>query len=279
VLDHSHLVLVSNTADLLKAKGKSEASADSQVAVARQQVVLMGNPVFYKDLAEEEYNRYSRRAISQLPGTYDEVRALEKLIRQVPGMAFETYLLNEATEDRVKMLVNPRVFHVASHGFFWPDETNGAQERSTFSERVSNNPLLKSGILLKGAGDLMADNSLYAFNKAPGVLTAYEVMGLNLDETELVVLSACETGRGENKVGEGVYGLQRAFLVAGAKAVVMSLFKVSDEATRMLMERFYHNWLVNQMDKRAAFAQAKKELRNEYPDPIFWGAFIMVGVE
>jgi CHAT domain-containing protein len=59
----------------------------------------------------------------------------------------------------------------------------------------------------------------------------------------------------------------------------MSLFKVSDEATRMLMERFYHNWLVNQMDKRAAFAQAKKELRNEYPDPIFWGAFIMVGVE
>jgi len=102
-------------------------------------------------------------------------------------------------------------------------------------------------------------------------------MSLNLDNTELVVLSACETGRGENKVGEGVYGLQRSFLVAGAESIIMSLFKVSDEATQELMFNFYKNWLLEKMDKRKAFREAKRELMNKFGDPIFWGAFVMIG--
>jgi CHAT domain-containing protein len=97
-----------------------------------------------------------------------------------------------------------------------------------------------------------------------------------LDQTELVVLSACETGLGELEAGEGVYGLQRSFLVAGAQAVIMSLFKVSDEVTQQLMVRFYQKWLETG-DKRQAFIDAKKEIRNEYPDPIYWGPFVMIG--
>jgi len=91
-------------------------------------------------------------------------------------------------------------------------------------------------------------------------------------------LSACETGLGDVDVGEGVYGLQRSFLVAGAKVLIMSMFKVDDEATNELMLKFYQKWL-NSGKIRTSFVEAKKELRTEYPDPIYWGAFMVIGLE
>ena len=103
-------------------------------------------------------------------------------------------------------------------------------------------------------------------------------MSMNLDKTDLVVLSACETGLGDLTVGEGVYGLQRAFMVAGAQTLIMSMFKVNDAATQKLMISFYTKWLASGK-KRESFIQAKKELRNEYKEPIYWGAFIMIGLE
>ena len=139
------------------------------------------------------------------------------------------------------------------------------------------NPLLRTGLLLTGAGDLLTKTE-YNYNEEDGILTAYEAMNMNLDQTDLVVLSACETGLGETKVGEGVYGLQRAFMVAGAKTLIMSMFKVDDTATQKLMVNFYQKWLATG-NKRKSFVEAKKELRNEYSDPIYWGAFIMIGLE
>ena len=104
-------------------------------------------------------------------------------------------------------------------------------------------------------------------------------MNLNLEGTELIILSACETGLGEVKAGEGVYGLQRAFQVAGADALIMSLWKVDDTATQMLMTNFYANW-TKSGDKLKAFKLAQSQLRAnpKYKDPYYWGAFVMLGM-
>jgi CHAT domain-containing protein len=122
------------------------------------------------------------------------------------------------------------------------------------------------------------DKTNFNYNIESGILTAYEAMSLNLDKTDLVVLSACETGLGDISNGEGVYGLQRAFLVAGAKVLIMSMFKVDDAATQKLVLTFYKKWLTTN-NMRQSFVDAKKELRVEYPDPIYWGAFMMIGIE
>lgn len=269
VIDRREIVLLTNTADLLE--------RTSDAAAASDEFVFFGNPVFYKDLKPDQYLNTQGRKIPQLPGAFTEVKNLAQLIGK-NGRRTGEFVLTEATEEQVKQIRNPRVFHIATHGFFEPDLTLVLSDNELSSKQTVNNPLLRSGLLLRNGGDLVASENVYAYNKEEGVLTAYEAMDLALENTELVVLSACETARGDTKIGEGIYGLQRAFRVAGAKTLIMSLFKVDDIATQRLMELFYSRWLQTG-NKREAFTYAKKELRKEYPSPKYWGAFIMVGAE
>jgi CHAT domain-containing protein len=263
ILDNSNIILVSNTKDLYLNKVKSRQVPDNTAS-------MFGNPTFYLSAS-------SKSSILPLPGTEKEINQLQYLFKQ-KGWRTDGFLEDNASEDRVKNVNNPKIFHIATHGFYRAsDEIRLEDEMEGNEAELTKNPLLRNGLLLRGAGDLL-NKTEYNFNIESGILTAYEAMNLNLDKTDLVVLSACETGLGELEAGEGVYGLQRAFLVAGAKVLIMSMFKVDDEATQKLMLKFYQKWL-NTNNLRQSFTEAKKELRTEYPEPIFWGAFMMIGLD
>jgi CHAT domain-containing protein/tetratricopeptide (TPR) repeat protein len=264
VIDNSNIVMISNTKDLYLRKLRSKQAA------AANNASMFGNPTFY--LSASADNR-----IPSLPGTEKEVTELQELLKQ-KGWKTDEYTEGFASEEKVKELDNPKIFHIATHGFYTPtSDVKDVSELTENEAELGDNPLLKTGLLLKGAGDMLTKTK-YNYNLESGILTAYEAMSLNLDKTDLVVLSACETGLGKVSSGEGVYGLQRAFLVAGAKTLIMSMFKVDDEATQKLILNFYRKWL-NTNNLRQSFVDAKKELRIEYPEPIYWGAFMMIGLD
>jgi len=264
VIDNSNIVMVSNTKDLHLRRIKKKQ------AVTANKATMFGNPTFYLTAS-------SNRNIPALPGTEKEVEELQTLLKK-NGWVTDEYVETSASEDQVKSLSSPKIFHIATHGFYTPSVDQDELAELTESEaQMTENPLMKTGLLLTGAGDVL-NKTKYNYNMESGILTAYEAMSLNLDQTDLVVLSACETGLGDISNGEGVYGLQRAFLVAGAKVLIMSMFKVDDEATQKLILNFYRKWLVTN-NLRQSFVNAKKELRVDYPEPIYWGAFMMIGLE
>lgn len=262
IIDNANIILVSNTKDLYIRKVKSRLKNNENTAS------MFGNPTFYVSAS-------SKQNIPSLPGTEREVSQVQFMLNQ-KGWLTQEFVEKTATEENIKLLDNPKIFHIATHGFYKQNEIQSSEIENSEAE-IIRNPLLRTGLLLKGAGDVM-DKTQHNYNIESGILTAYEAMSLNLDKTDLVVLSACETGLGDLSAGEGVYGLQRAFLVAGAKVLIMSMFKVDDDATQKLMLKFYQKWL-NSGNLRQSFMEAKQELRTEYPEPIYWGAFMMIGLE
>ena len=261
VLDRNDLALVSNTKDLLQRK--------ENTGISGKQLVLLGNPEYYEELNPDDLPPGAR--IENLKGAEDEIYSIRTLFRGTDWKS--TMLINEqVTEDTIKSMSQLDLIHIATHGFFLD---NRQTNTNTALQETAQNPLLRSGLLLTGSGDFFQEN-VYELNKRPGILTAFEVMNMNFENTELVVLSACETGSGEVVTGEGVFGLQRAFMVAGADAMVMSLFKVSDETTQELMQSFYLE-LIKTGKIRESFIKAMRDLREKYDKPINWGAFTMVG--
>ncbi|MBK8556328.1 MAG: CHAT domain-containing protein [Lewinellaceae bacterium] len=172
-------------------------------------------------------------------------------------------------------LASPRILHIATHGFFFPDPgKNSGNKRTIF--KVSENPLLRSGLVLSGANHAWKTGKPLSPNMEDGILTALEIAQMDLSSTELVVLSACETGLGDLAGNEGVYGLQRAFKIAGAQYLVMSLWKINDEKTGEFMAIFYEKWLLNALEIPAAFRAAQSQMRQKYPNPFFWAGFVLV---
>lgn len=246
-------VLISNPKDLLK---KQEAPS-----LADKKAMLMGYPDFGSD------------RIPELPATQYEVDEINKLL-SVAGYKVNELVQKDATETNLKQAKQVSILHIATHGYFLQNVEKIFWPIGVHTENAKENILLRSGLILAGATkEKEAAVSLDSLNN--GIITAYEAMNLDLHGTRLVVLSACETGLGEIKAGEGVYGLQRAFLVAGADAVVMSLWKVDDRATQQLMNNFYFNWIKNG-EKQKAFKEAQLQLMNVYKEPYYWGAFVMM---
>ena len=252
------------------------------------EVVLMGNPREVIGLKESRDQTSVKTAfllgypdyggfVVPLPGTKMEMEAVSKIL-STAGYKINFRQQSDANEANIKLIQSPSIVHLATHGYFLADhEVGDGFSMGIEAENARSNPLLRSGLILSGAGRSSTDTSRVDFSASDnGILTAYEAMNLNLEGTSLVVLSACETGLGEVKAGEGVYGLQRAFIAAGAKSLVMSLWKVDDAATQELMTLFY-SAMLKSTDRVQAFRTAQKQLMTKYPDPYYWGAFLLMG--
>ena len=257
LVDDQHIINLPSIRDIKK---------QSSALAKTKNILIFGNPDFG-----------GSGKIADLPGTKLEVEKISSLAKK-NGVTVKSFQRKEANEFKFKSEIkSPEVLHVATHGFFLNDVEN--EEGVIFGVEISKakeNPLLRSGLMLADADktiDQVASNEVNSSDN--GILTAYEVMNLNLKQTKLVVLSACETGLGEIKSGEGVYGLQRAFQLAGAETVIMSLWKVNDEATQQLMTTFYSEWMKSG-DKFRAFQLAQKNMREQYEQPYYWGAFVMM---
>ncbi len=250
----------------------------------RQDLLVVSNPSFGDppESPAPSDNRAPRPAVREkriitrslsdtyfapLAGTAREASAIKTIY---PDAKIVTGL--EATETAFKQVSAPGILHIATHGFFLNSNAPESQTAGTkLTETLSENPLLRSGLAFAGANRRSGGND-------DGILTALEASGLNLRGTKLVVLSACDTGVGEIRNGEGVYGLRRSFVLAGAESLVMSLWPVSDQVTRELMTGYYQN-----LKKGLGRGEALREVRLQMirqpsrRHPFYWASFIQSG--
>ncbi len=205
--------------------------------------LLVGNP---------DFNGY-KIPFPQLPGAENEVKMLSEILDS-NGVQTKVLLHEEAKKSTLMEAGNFQVLHIATHGYF-----DNEQYR---------NPMLNSGLVFSKA---TRDK-----NETSGFMTAYEMATLSLDKTNMAILSACETGLGKIKGGEGIYGLQRSLQIAGVEFIVMSFWKIDDAATEKLMLLFYRN-LLRSKEPVESFIRAQLELRKTYPEPYYWSSFKLIG--
>jgi CHAT domain-containing protein len=203
-----------------------------------------------------------------LSGTAQEARMIQSLY---PDATILTG--TKATKSALRATTAPAILHIASHGFFLENAAPPPGAANTRAARSSGglveNPLVRSGIALARA-------NVRGPAVDSGILTALETSSLNLWGTQLVTLSACDTGVGEVRQGEGVYGLRRAFLLAGAESIVMSLWPVSDYVTRQMMQTYYSG-LKKGLGRGEALRAAQLDMLRRRPHPFYWGGFIQAG--
>lgn len=256
VLNRYDIVLVGNSKDVIGLKTQ-------KATASKKNAFVLGFPDYGGD------------AVAALPGTKVEIDNISRILK-AGGYAVTSFSQKTATEASIKALKGQTLVHIATHGYFQADVEQTAA--GVHQENAKNNPLLRSGLLLAGASPTLKGELIPNLESNDnGVLTAYEAMNLSLEGTDIIIVSACETGLGDVRAGEGVYGLQRSFIVAGAKAMVMSLWKVDDAATQALMTNFYTN-LSKGTPKAKAFKQAQLQLMTKYKEPYYWGAFVMMGM-
>jgi CHAT domain-containing protein len=217
--------------------------------------------------------------LQELLSSLDEANTLKQLLKNAT-----VWTKQAATETALKQVSGPAILHIATHGFFIEDGFNPqntvvagtrlAIRRTGSGEPLEmrlRNPLLRSGLFLAGANAGKSGND-------DGVLTALEAAGLDLSGTRLVVLSACDTGLGEVRNGDGVYGLRRALVLAGSETQVISLWAVSDEGTRDLMNEYYRRLEAGEGRGEALRQTQLKLLANpKRQHPFYWASFIQSG--
>jgi CHAT domain-containing protein len=236
----------------------------------------------------------TRRGWKYLPGTDKEAKSISSMFTN-HNIDVKLISGTSAHEESFKALSGKHnnILHIGTHGFTWTDSV--AKKQDFFAQRVqlmgqeqyydtSIDPLNRCGLLFAGANIALQGNSKnLPEGVQDGILTAKEISLMDLRDANLVVLSACETAKGDI-TSEGVFGLQRAFKMAGVQTIIMSLWKVNDQATQILMTEFYNNWIGKKQSKREAFRNAQNSVRYakdkdgdyKYNKPIYWAGFIML---
>ena len=290
--DMHDMVLLSSTSEIMEYK----AHLDDRIANA---VIYGGIPYSQTEedmltaarsysCGEQEYilqlasrSSSDRGGLSDLAGTMEEAVFIDAYLKYngIPSVVMHGA---KANEESFKAMdgQSPDLIHLATHGFFLSDEKTVAlhpfMQNSNIKYVTVNNALNRSGVCFAGANRAWTGIDVIP-RIEDGILTADELSRINLNNTDLVVLSACETGLGETMSSEGVFGLQRALKLAGVKSIIMSLWKVDDRATAEFMKLFYEKWLSG-ATRHQAFSYAQKSLkeRKDFSSPYYWAGFVML---
>ena len=265
MIDQYEITYIPVIRDILKYSTSEKVKGNPAVVVADPDFDYQNN----KDDSEGIFTR--------LPGTKEEGEVVAKLLKIVPITG------KKAIKQNILKIESPTILHLATHGFFLESLLNpknqneeGISNLSNFYKlRLLQNPLRRSGLALSGINawsrglptDVSVDN---------GILSAEEIAQLDLRGTQLVVLSACETGLGNIEEGEGVIGMRRSFVISGAQGLIMSLWSIPDEQTKNLIVTMYSE-ILSRRDCVSALRQAQITIRKKYSHPLFWGGFIYQG--
>ena len=221
--------------------------------------------------------RNSNEIFKYLPETKVEAQDISQILK-LHGYNVKSYMGSEGTEESFINLSNnsPQILHIATHGFYYKPEEADKYDIL----KGTTDAMFLSGLIFSGGNAAWQGKEL-PHGVLGGVVTAENISCLNFSNTDMVVLSACQTGKGlvpDEKISrnEGIFGLQRAFKKAGVRTIVMSLWDVSDVVSRKFMTEFYKNLFIHKYSKRVAFNKAKTYIRKQYPEPLYWAGFVMV---
>jgi CHAT domain-containing protein len=294
LIDDYSIMYLTTARDILQINKKQSGLSNESIVAADPDFDLnsRGHNANYSRVSRD----FDRSTINfnRLEGTKYEGEEISKLLNIQPLMG------EKVLEYKIKTYRSPKILHIATHGFFLENQDDDpnkdknsmiieipedrSEVRGIGSTNIFNrlsgqgleNPMLRSGLALAGANRWIKGETLPE-EAEDGILTAEDVSTMDLTDTELVVLSACETGLGQVLTGEGVLGLRRSFVLAGAKTLVMSLWKVPDEQTKELMVDFYKKLLLSGKPRTEALREAQLAMKEKYPHPFYWGAFICQG--
>ncbi|MBR5132641.1 MAG: CHAT domain-containing protein [Alistipes sp.] len=280
--DHYNFVRLSSARELVRIKQKDK------MVIGTAKAVLYGGLNYDLEPKEmlEEAKCYDLESMmitrgndvargssgfSDLPGSKIEVEKISEILAN-SNVNVTIFMGGKGTEESFLSLNrhSPKILHIATHGFYFtPSEASSVGYLKGYSDAMS-----LSGLIMSGG------NAAWQGKKLPagvlgGVLTANDIARLDLSDTDMVVLSACQSGQG-NATPEGLYGLQRAFKKAGVGTMIMTLWSISDLRTTEFMTLFYQSLVANDWDKHKAFNEAKREMRRLYPNPQYWAAFVML---
>jgi CHAT domain-containing protein len=299
LIDKYDIILTGNTKSILNRRTKN---TQNLTYSGNKKAYLFGNPNYalecqklnesYDQKQTPSNNKYRNVSsfsnleninLTSLPQTRKEISIIAGILKK-NGYDTKLFTWNDAREDTIKSLCNPAILHIATHGFYLdPEKSPGNDSLDMIQKIFDSNPLFRSMLFFAGSKKFLSlyqsgnfKNMNNFLSGDDGILTAEEVRNLTLDSTELVVLSACESGKGKVQAGEGMYGMQRSLTYAGAKSVIMSLWMVDDDISRKLMTLFYYNWMKTG-DKVQAFRNAKLKIKKFVKIPYDWGSFVMVG--